>query len=234
MKYLILALTISSSTICIASVIAWAERPPAYNCDPGTPDGEGCKCPAGYKSQPNPNNNIPRCVKSEPPPPKRPPHPITDIDLAKLRSGINLGWQLGRLEILQGADLPEAQTQAKVIVNYLRDYLKQEGMEYKDVSFHELTAYIMSYYERTDPSKLAATMVGICAIRLSLSRTKDSDSQISREFQEIAFSALQEIDDDFLPGIDRRRFFDEMKKASLQNVVETARFVRNFKLSSKR
>jgi hypothetical protein len=148
------------------------------------------------------------------------------FDTTTLRFGITMGLALGRLEFLMDSSFPEARAASPAVERSVLDMLALDAIHPSYASYRELVASILTRYAVTSSEKHASILIGICATRLSLGKVKEEGSSARAELDDLALSALAEIEDDVVPLPLKRAVFDELRKARPHTVVDVIRAVR--------
>ena len=157
---------------------------------------------------------------------------IENIEQTKLRFGLTLGWQLARFEFIDESTLPEAQAVAPSIRSNIADLLSADGFPFpiSKLGYRDLIQKVLTYYGTTDNEKHSVILVGISAFRTSLvGASKDKSN--NQELQQLAFSALQEIDPRILP--EKKIFFQQLLLRQPSNVPELLEIIDSHKSTPK-
>lgn len=134
-------------------------------------------------------------------------------------NGVTIGFQLGRLEILDGAPFPEARAAVPEIRSELQNLLSAAGATGVDPSLdaRSLIRAVLQHFSRANTVIRAAVLAGICAQRLSLTRGTEDASKV-RELRQLAFSALQDASQAVVPN--RNALFEQLSR--MEHLVSTS------------
>jgi len=140
------------------------------------------------------------------------------LDRGILRFGLSLGWQLERYAVVYGSQFPEARAIQPSVESDIAFLLSQDHFPHpvEGLGCQQLLERVLSYYGATAVEKHAAILLGIAAMRISLVGASRNHSEYA-EMEQIAFSALQEIDPRVLP--DKNGFFQALRERQPKTVV---------------
>lgn len=141
------------------------------------------------------------------------------IDRKVARFGITLGWQLARLELIEGSTLPEAQAVSTSIKQDINQLLEQDNYQcsMKKLDARQLIHSLISYYSTINLDKHTLILIGIAAMRTSLIGASNNEDH-NIEMKSLAFSAVQEVDSSVIP--DKKAFFDSLIRKKPKNITE--------------
>ncbi|WP_424931896.1 hypothetical protein [Amaricoccus macauensis] len=144
---------------------------------------------------------------------------LSSISREKLRSGLSLGWQLGRYEFAADSIFEEARQAAPEILRDIREITHHDSLDLPEniVGFQALMSKILNFYSSTDIEKHCAILVGNSAMRASLvGASKDPDS--NQEMKRLAYSSLQEADSSIVSK--KESLFEEIIRKKPSNIPE--------------
>ncbi len=150
---------------------------------------------------------------------------IVKINRNKLRFGLSVGWQLARWELIFGVS--EFENVSKEIKEEILNLLHIDNITFQFKEPKELLREILNYYSIRDIEKHASILLGVSAMRLSVTKQLTNGSSITH-LQDIAFSALMDIDNTILS--DKKIFFQAMLDLRPQNIPEFINLIDNLAL----
>jgi len=144
-----------------------------------------------------------------------------EIDRAKLRFGLNLGWQLGRFDILSGSTIAAAQAIEVELKNEILTILTNEGFQ-NVASLSNPSNFIrmiVSYYEAADIEKHNSILLGIAAFRSSLVGASEEE-QHNAQLGKLAESVFLEIDERTVPRkMELLKVFLQKRPATISDTI---------------
>lgn len=142
---------------------------------------------------------------------------LSSISREKLRSGLSLGWQLGRYEFAFESKFEEAKKMAPTLLREIREITSHDSLNLAENvdSFQDLMSTIMTFYSSRDLEKHAAILVGNSAMRASLVGAS-KDAQSNEEMKRLAYSSLEEADSSIVQ--DKKRLFEGILSEKPTNV----------------
>jgi mobilome CxxCx(11)CxxC protein len=142
------------------------------------------------------------------------------------RFGIALGFAIGRLEVIDKSPFPEAKAAEQGLRREIKQMLSREKDDAlaaaSDGDGRELMHIVLNYFAIRDIKIHAAILIGIGALRLSLSDGSSSPAK-TEELRKLALSAFMEIDAHVVA--DRQSLFDSIGALDEFNVPEICRVV---------
>lgn len=153
---------------------------------------------------------------------------IKKIDNGKLRYGITLGWQIARLEMIFKSDFKDV---IEEIEFNIKEMLEFENLKFEYDDPRELIRKTNNYYSYHDIEKHTAILLGICVFRLSLTVNIKIKEELKTELEDIAFSAIQDIDSELI--FDKTNFFKKLREVKPQNIVETLDLINEISIGIK-
>ena len=149
---------------------------------------------------------------------------VAAMDPGVLTPSLNLGWQLGRYEFIQGSEFPEAQAVEPELRAEVEGLLAQRGdrMSLTGLSSRQAISQTLVRALGHDLQEHGAILIGIAAFRAQLVGSS-SDPAHNEELRRIAFSALLNIDPSVVPN--KPALFDRLLQERPASVAAVAELV---------
>lgn len=142
-----------------------------------------------------------------------------------LNTRLNLGWQLGRYEIVQGSEFDEARAAEPEVREEIEALLSAVDLEcsLEGAAARQTIRRILLRAQSRDVREHGAILIGLAAFRVQLVGNS-SDPANDEELKRLVFSALLEVDPTVAPN--KHALFDEIMKARPTTIVGLAELLR--------
>jgi len=148
---------------------------------------------------------------------------LKTLNRASLRWGLQLGFQLGRFELIDGAPFPEARAVAPAIRGELAELLKRDGLvSVQGKTGMQIMGEVIRVYGTLDAERHAAILIGIAANRALLVGASKKDEH-NAEMRKLALSAIMEADPTVIPN--RPALFEALAAARPENIPALLEFI---------
>lgn len=101
------------------------------------------------------------------------------IEMEKIHFGVTLGFKLGRLEFIWGANIPEAINAFDESKNEILRMTSSDNIIIDNQNFVAFSSSILNYYMTNDIETFFSILIGFCLQRSSLSQQSPNSAQLN-------------------------------------------------------
>jgi hypothetical protein len=149
---------------------------------------------------------------------------VVEMSPGVLMPSLFLGWQLGRYEIIQGNELPEAKAAESALRSDIEALVEQRGgsIALADTPAGQVIRQILGRAVGHDLREHGAILIGIAAFRANLVGHSSNPAN-NEELRRLAFSALLDVDPSVVPN--KHALFDRLLSEQPASVADLARML---------